>query len=263
VTRLGGLELVRTVLDDCTWVGWDDPPRVVAEEGSTYAAELAAARAQSGADESIVTGEGRIRGRRVAVVAGEFRFLAGSIGSVAAERIVTAFERARAEQLPLFAAPASGGTRMQEGTPAFVAMVKISAACAAFREAGLPYLVYLRHPTTGGVLASWASLGHVTVAEPGATIGFLGARVYEVLYGHPFPTGVQTARTSSSTGSSTQSFPQSPSPTWPTVPSPCCPGHARTCPTSPSCRRSHWRTCRRGSRSPARAATTDPACAPC
>jgi acyl-CoA carboxylase subunit beta len=193
VTRLGGLELVRTVLDDGSWVGWDGPALDVAPAGSTYAEELAAAGERSGADESIVTGEGRIRGRRVAVIAGEFRFLAGSIGSTAAARIVAAFDRAREDELPLFAAPASGGTRMQEGTPAFVGMVKISAACTAFKDAGLPYLVYLRHPTTGGVFASWGSLGHVTVAEPGAMIGFLGARVYESLYGHPFPEGVQTA----------------------------------------------------------------------
>lgn len=191
--RLGGLELATTVLDADSWVSWDGPVREVATEGSAYAAELAAARERSGADEAIITGEGRIRGRRVALIAGEFRFLAGSIGSTAAERVVLAFERARREELPLFAAPSSGGTRMQEGTPAFVGMVKISAACAEFKEAGLPYLVYLRHPTTGGVFASWGSLGHVTVAEPGAMIGFLGARVYEALYDHPFPEGVQTA----------------------------------------------------------------------
>jgi len=190
---LGGLELARTVLDEGSWAGWDGPPLEVTSAGTTYAQELAAARERSGADESIVTGEGRIRGRRVAVIAGEFRFLAGSIGSTAAARIVAAFDRARVEELPLFAAPASGGTRMQEGTPAFIGMVKISAACTAFKDAGLPYLVYLRHPTTGGVFASWGSLGHVTVAEPGAVIGFLGARVYESLYGHRFPEGVQTA----------------------------------------------------------------------
>jgi acetyl-CoA carboxylase carboxyl transferase subunit beta len=191
--RLGALELVTSVLDPGSWLRWDEPVPDMAPAGSPYAAELAAAQERSGVDEAIVTGEGMIRGRRVAVIAGEFRFLAGSIGAVAAERIVRAFERARREELPLFAAPASGGTRMQEGTPAFVGMVKISAACAAFKEAGLPYLVYLRHPTTGGVFASWGSLGHVTVAEPGAMIGFLGARVYEALYGHPFPEGVQTA----------------------------------------------------------------------
>ena len=124
---------------------------------------------------------------------GEFGFLAGSIGRAAADRLVAAVERATAEGLPLLAAPVSGGTRMQEGTPAFVQMVRISAAVAAHKAAGLPYLVYLRHPTTGGVMASWGSLGHVTVAEPGALVGFLGPRVYEALYGKPFPEGVQTA----------------------------------------------------------------------
>ena len=82
---------------------------------------------------------------------------------------------------------------MQEGTPAFVQMIRISQAVAAHKEAGLPYLVYLRHPTTGGVMASWGSLGHMTVAEPGALVGFLGPRVYEALYDREFPEGVQTA----------------------------------------------------------------------
>ena len=81
---------------------------------------------------------------------------------------------------------------MQEGTTAFLQMVKITAAVVAHKSAHLPYLVYLRDPTTGGVFASWGSLGHVTFAEPGALVGFLGPRVYEALYGNPFPTGVQT-----------------------------------------------------------------------
>ena len=132
-------------------------------------------------------------GRRVAVVACEFDFLAGSIGVAAAERITAAVERATAERLPLLASPSSGGTRMQEGTVAFLQMVKIAAAVELHKRAHLPYLVYLRHPTTGGVFASWGSLGHVTVAEPGALIGFLGPRVYEHLYGEPFPSGIQTA----------------------------------------------------------------------
>ena len=165
----------------------------MAESGSRYAVELTKAADAAGTDEAILTGEGAVRGRRVALVVSEFRFLAGSIGRSAAERIVLAFERAERAQIPLFAAPASGGTRMQEGTPAFLGMVKISAAVAQFKAAGLPYIVYLRHPTTGGVFASWGSLGHVTAAEPGATIGFLGPRVYEALYGTAFPEGVQTA----------------------------------------------------------------------
>ena len=116
----------------------------------------------------MLTGEGTVFGRRVAVVACEFDFLAGSIGVAAAERITAAVERATAERLPLLASPSSGGTRMQEGTVAFLQMVKIAAAVDLHKRAHLPYLVYLRHPTTGGVFASWGSLGHVTAAEPGA-----------------------------------------------------------------------------------------------
>ncbi|WP_422631812.1 carboxyl transferase domain-containing protein [Pseudokineococcus basanitobsidens] len=190
--RRGGRELLELVLDDGTYVSWDVPP-VQPRASARYAAELVRAAERSGADEAVVTGEGRLRGRRVAVVAGEFGFLAGSIGVAAADRLVAAVERATAEGLPLLAAPASGGTRMQEGTVAFLTMVKISAAVAAHKAAGLPYLAYLRHPTTGGVFASWGSQAHVTVAEPGALVGFLGPRVYEALYDQPFPEGVQTA----------------------------------------------------------------------
>ncbi len=185
--------LIHTVLDPGSFISWDEPPADPAPPGSPYAEELAAVRAKTGYDESVVTGEGLLDGRRVAVMVCEFSFLAGSIGVAAAERLVRAVERATAENLPLLAAPASGGTRMQEGALAFVQMIKISAAVSAHRAAGLPYIVYLRHPTTGGVFASWGSLGHLTAAEPGALIGFLGPRVFESLYGYPFPEGVQTA----------------------------------------------------------------------
>ncbi|MBO1030209.1 acetyl-CoA carboxylase carboxyltransferase subunit alpha/beta [Tessaracoccus sp. SD287] len=191
--RPSARELIAEVFDQGSWSSWDEAPLVVAEAGSAYADDLARAAAKSGEDEAVLTGEGTINGHRVAAVASEFSFLAGSVGQAAAERIVAAFERATRERLPLFAGTASGGTRMQEGTPAFVTMVKITAAVAEYKLANLPYITYLRHPTTGGVFASWGSTGHVTVAEPGATIGFLGARVYEALYGEQFPEGVQTA----------------------------------------------------------------------
>ena len=152
--RLSAPALIDLVLDEGSFVSWDTPP-VRGPVSEEYAAELAAATERTGLDESVLTGEGLMRGRRVAVVACEFGFLAGSIGVAAAERLVLAVERATAERLPLLAAPVSGGTRMQEGTVAFVQMVKISAAIAAHKKAGLPYLVYLRHPTTGGVMASW------------------------------------------------------------------------------------------------------------
>lgn len=192
MSRIGARALRDAVLDEGSFRSWDAPPLDVARS-EDYQRELADASAKSGLDESVLTGEGTIFGRRVAVVACEFDFLAGSIGVAAAERITAAVTRATAERLPLLASPSSGGTRMQEGTVAFLQMVKIAAAVELHKQAHLPYLVYLRHPTTGGVFASWGSLGHVTAAEPGALIGFLGPRVYEHLYGEPFPPGVQTA----------------------------------------------------------------------
>jgi len=192
VSRIRALELRDAVLDDGSFVSWDEAPLQV-PVSAAYRRELDAAAAATGLDEAVLTGEGTVFGRRVALIACEFDFLAGSIGVAAAERIVAAVHRATAAGLPLLASPSSGGTRMQEGTVAFLQMVKITAAVELHKQAHLPYLVYLRHPTTGGVFASWGSLGHVTAAEPGALIGFLGPRVYEHLYGEPFPSGIQTA----------------------------------------------------------------------
>jgi acyl-CoA carboxylase subunit beta len=191
--RLSATELIDAVVDPGSWRSWDEPVADPPDIDPGYTADLARARERTGLDEAVRTGTGRLRGRRVAVIASEFGFLAGSIGLAAGERLVRAVERATRERLPLVAAPASGGTRLQEGTVAFLQMVKVAAAIADHRSAGLPYLVYLRHPTTGGVLASWGSLGHVTAAEPGALIGFLGPRAYEALHGQPFPPGVQVA----------------------------------------------------------------------
>lgn len=192
VRHLNATELLDIVVDDGSFISWDTPAQQP-PVNEDYARDLAKARERSGTDESVITGAGLIRGRRVAVIVSEFSFLAGSIGHAAAQRIVAAVERATAEGLPLLAGPASGGTRMQEGTLAFLSMIKITGAVRAHRQAGLPYLVYLRHPTTGGVMASWGSLGHMNVAEPGALLGFLGPRVYEALYGEAFPENVQVA----------------------------------------------------------------------
>lgn len=195
MARIGAWQILNLVVDPGSFQSWDGPrlrsAQVVTVPG--YAESLERAEEKSGVDESVITGEGTLEGRRVVIIACEFDFLAGSIGIAAAERIVAAIERATAEELPILASPTSGGTRMQEGTIAFLQMVKISAAVAGHKSAGLPYLVYLRHPTTGGVFASWGSLGHVSVAEPGALIGFLGPRVYEALYDAPFPEGVQVS----------------------------------------------------------------------
>lgn len=190
--HLSATELIDVVVDRGSFASWDSPAvNEVSDE--KYADQLERARLKSGTDESVITGAGLIRGRRVAIIVSEFNFLGGSIGHAAASRIVAAVERATRDRLPLLAGPASGGTRMQEGTLAFLSMVKIAAAIRTHRRAGLPYLVYLRHPTTGGVMASWGSLGQVTIAEPHALLGFLGPRVYEALYGNPFPANVQVA----------------------------------------------------------------------
>ncbi len=184
--------MLAALLDAGTFRSWDTAPADVRPDPA-YAADLAAARDGTGLDESVITGEGRIGGHRVAVAASEFGFLGGSIGVAAGQRLTSAAERATAGRLPLITLPASGGTRMQEGTAAFLQMVKITAAVTAHQAAHLPYLVYLRHPTTGGVFASWGSLGHVTLAEPGAQVGFHGPRVYQALHHAPFPDGIQTA----------------------------------------------------------------------
>ncbi|WP_232667123.1 carboxyl transferase domain-containing protein [Pseudonocardia sp. TRM90224] len=143
--------------------------------------------------DSVVAGAGTVAGTRVAVLLGDYSVHGGSIGVEASGRLAGAIRRATAERLPLLASPRSAGTRMQDGTRAFVGMLPITAAVTAHRRAGLPYLVWLRDPVFGGVLASWGSQGHVTAAEPGARIGFLGPRVVEALRGAGMPAGVQTA----------------------------------------------------------------------
>ncbi len=190
--RWSAAGLIDLVLDEGSFESWDQPVDI-GDHPESYRSELRAAAEKAGTDESVLTGRGLVRGRAVVVVVNEFTFLGGSIGRAAAQRIVSAVRRATAEGLPLLATTASGGTRMQEGTPAFFEMVEISRAVMVHRAAGLPYLVHLRNPTTGGVYASWGSLGHVTVAEPDALVGFLGPKVFEALEGHPFPEGVQRA----------------------------------------------------------------------
>lgn len=192
VQRISARQMLDEVLDPGSFSTWDEAADYTFA-GGEYRGQLQQAALRAGTDEAVITGAGRINGRKVAVVLSEFDFLAGSIGRTTAQRISAAFARATQLGLPVLASPASGGTRMQEGTPAFVSMVQITAAVKAHTEASLPYLVYLRHPTTGGVMASWGSMGHITIAQPGALLGFLGPRVYETIYQRPFPTGVQVS----------------------------------------------------------------------
>ncbi|HEX3966153.1 MAG TPA: carboxyl transferase domain-containing protein [Trebonia sp.] len=184
--------LLDLVLDQGSWLSWDLPAREPPHDAA-YDAALKRAALKSGCDEAVSTGEATIAGRPVAVVTSNFGFLGGSIGLAAASRLARAAEQATRRRLPLLAFPASGGTRMQEGAPGFAAALAITAAVARHRAAGLPYIVYLRHPTFGGVPATWAALGCPLLAEPGASIGFLGPRPYAALGGSGDLSAVQTA----------------------------------------------------------------------
>ena len=190
MTHITAQQLIDEVLDPHTFQSWDETPHY-GTISDDYRAAIDRAKTKSGVDEAVITGEGMISGTRVAFVLSEFTFLGGSIGAATARRIITAIHRATAEQLPLLISPSSGGTRMQEGTPAFALMVSITTAVYRHKDAHLPFIVYLRNPTTGGVMASWGSAGHITFAEPGALLGFLGPRVVELTTGKTIPTGIQ------------------------------------------------------------------------
>ena len=146
-----------------------------------------------GDDESIAAARCVVDGHEAMVVWCRFDVSAGTLSVAAGERFVAAIDAAIAARVPVVAVANSGGARMQEGTRAFVQMIPATAAVRRLRDAGLPLIVYLANPTTGGVFASWASLGHVTFAEPGATIGFTGPRVADAI-GEPIePADTQTA----------------------------------------------------------------------
>ena len=195
--HLSAAELLALIVDDAVFSPWDedvvstDPLEF--RDTIPYAQRLTEAAQRSGTAESIIAGRARINGHEVVVIAGEFAFLAGTMGVATAERVVRAFDRASELRLPVVALPISGGTRMQEGAAAFIHMASCAAAVARFRAAGGLYVSYLRNPTTGGVLASWASLAHVRWAEPGALIGLTGPRVAREMTGEDFPEGVQVA----------------------------------------------------------------------
>ncbi len=193
IVAAGTRDLLEIVVDPGSFLCWDVPLDAPAGASGDYMATLARGRQKTGLDEAAVTGRGTVNGMDAAFITTEFGFLGGSIGVRTSDRIHAAVRRATEERLPLVALPVSGGTRMQEGTAAFVQMIRITAAVEDHKAAGLPYLVYLRNPTAGGVFASWASLGQLTAAEPGALLAFLGPKVYAALFGEDFPHGVQTA----------------------------------------------------------------------
>ena len=158
-----------------------------------YADRIEAARVKTGLRDAVVWGVGRIDGRRVAIGIFDFRFMGGSMGSVVGEKLARCFETALAERIPAVVVSASGGARMQEGTLSLMQLAKTTAPLVRLDAAGVPFIAVLTDPTTGGVLASFASLGDVILAEPKALIGFAGARVASGTVGEELPEGFQSA----------------------------------------------------------------------
>jgi acetyl-CoA carboxylase carboxyl transferase subunit beta len=167
----------------------DDPLGFVDLE--PYASRLKAAIEKSDADEAILVGTCQIKGISIAIGAMDFNFMGGSMGSVVGERLTLLTEYALANHLPLIVIPTSGGARMQESIFSLMQMAKTSAALAKLHAAGVPYISVLTNPTTGGVTASFASLGDIIIAEPNALISFAGPRVIEQTIRHKLPPTAQ------------------------------------------------------------------------
>jgi acetyl-CoA carboxylase carboxyl transferase subunit beta len=176
--RLGAHERIALLTDD--FVEWDaelaprDPLHF-----PDYEPKRTGSQQKTGLKDSMVTGAGDLDGRRIAIGASDFGFMGGSMGSVFGEKITRLFERAIDERLPVITCTSTGGARMQEGLMSLMQMAKTSAAVGRLREANLPFISVLTDPSMAGVQASFASLGDVLVAEPGAMIGFTGGRVIE------------------------------------------------------------------------------------
>ncbi|MEX0407696.1 acetyl-CoA carboxylase, carboxyltransferase subunit beta [Aquibium sp. LZ166] len=158
-----------------------------------YTDRLRDARNKTGMEDAILNAVGTIDGLEVMVTAQDFAFMGGSLGMAAGEAIIRAFETALQRRLPLILFAASGGARMQEGILSLMQLPRTTVAVDRLKEAGLPYIVVLTNPTTGGVTASYAMLGDVHIAEPGALIGFAGPRVIEQTIREKLPDGFQRA----------------------------------------------------------------------
>jgi len=191
--RLGSRERIELLVDKGSFHEHDatltsgDPLGFT--DSKPYPERIAAAQTKSGEKDAIITGEATIGDNPVILAVMDFEFMGGSMGAVVGEKITRAAERALAERRALVIVSASGGARMQEGTIALMQMAKILGALARLDQARLPYVSVITDPTTGGVLASYASLGDVIVAEPGALVRFSGERVTSGTVGEKLPTG--------------------------------------------------------------------------
>ena len=194
--RLNATQRLELLLDS-RWAEYDaglassDPLHFT--DTRPYAARLKEARRKLGMADAIITAEGLISGRPVMCCSMEFGFIGGSMGAVVGEKVTRAIETAIAKKLPLVIVSCSGGARMMEGTISLMQLAKVSAALARLDEVRLPFVSVLTDPTTGGVTASYAMLGDINIAEPGALIGFAGPRVIEQTIRQKLPEGFQTS----------------------------------------------------------------------
>ena len=192
--RMHAYRRIEMLIDEGTFEEWDKEMSVVnplAFPG--YEGKVEAAREKTELNEAVVTGKGKIHGYETVIAVCDSRFLMSSMGHNMGEKIARAVERATEERLPVIIYAASGGARMQEGMISLMQMAKTSAALKRHSEAGLLYISFMTDPTTGGVTASFASLGDIILAEPGALIGFAGPRVIEQTIGQKLPEGFQRA----------------------------------------------------------------------
>jgi acetyl-CoA carboxylase carboxyl transferase subunit beta len=166
-----------------------DPLKFV--DTKPYAARLKEAKKKLGMSDAVIVAEGQLDGRPVVCCAMEFGFIGGSMGAVVGEKVTRAIELAIQTLQPLIVVSCSGGARMMEGTISLMQLAKVSAALAKLDDAKLPYISILTDPTTGGVTASFAMLGDLNIAEPGALIGFAGPRVIEQTIRQKLPEGFQ------------------------------------------------------------------------
>jgi acetyl-CoA carboxylase carboxyl transferase subunit beta len=166
-----------------------DPLQFV--DSKSYRQRLQEMQAATNLPDAVLSGSGTLNGRRVQICALELKFIGGSMGAVVGEKITRAIERSLAENSPLVIVSASGGARMQEGAISLMQLAKISAALMRLDEARVPYISVLTDPTTGGVTASFAMLGNLNIAEPGALIGVAGPRVIEQTIRQNLPEGFQ------------------------------------------------------------------------
>lgn len=162
-------------------------------DSKKYTDRIAEARKKTGRNDAVISGIGAIDGRQVSIAIMDFSFIGGSMGSVVGEKIARTIERSLDRQVPLIIVSCTGGARMQEGILSLLQMAKTSGLLARLSETKVPYISILTNPTTAGVMASYASLGDVIIAEPGALLGFAGRRVIEQTIGQKLPENFQTS----------------------------------------------------------------------